>query len=114
MQSLTYPQHAEQVNRMANALTRELGLASGNRVLLRGPNSPMMVAAYLAGIKAGGSVVATMPLLRAKEIAYPIGKAQIRLGLCDPCLAAEMGNSPACPPAPDAASYWGRRAADAL
>src|ERR1700730_682284 len=58
-QSLTYSQLAEWVNRIANALTRELGLVPGNRVLLRGPNNPMMVAAYLAIIKAGGVGVAT-------------------------------------------------------
>ena len=72
-ESLSYAQLAERVNRIANVLTRTLGLEPGHRVLLRGPNSPMMVAAYLAVIKAGGIVVATMPLLRAKEIAYPIG-----------------------------------------
>ena len=77
-ESLSYAQLAERVNRIANVLTRDLGLVPGHRVLLRGPNSPMMVAAYLAVIKAGGVVVATMPLLRAKEIAYPITKAKIR------------------------------------
>ena len=65
-ESLTYAQLAERVNRIANALTRELGLVPGNRVLLRGPNSPMMVAAYFAVIKAGGVVVATMPLAARK------------------------------------------------
>jgi acyl-coenzyme A synthetase/AMP-(fatty) acid ligase len=43
----------------------------------------MMVAATLAVIKAGGVVVATMPLLRAKEIAYPLAKAKIRLALSE-------------------------------
>ena len=47
-------------------------MVPGNRVLLRAPNNPMMVAAYLAVMKAGGVVVATMPLLRAKELSYPI------------------------------------------
>jgi len=66
----SYADLAERVNRIANVLRRDLGLVPGNRVLLRGPNSPMMIAAYLAVIKAGGVVVATMPLLRAKEIGY--------------------------------------------
>ena len=74
---LTYAALAERVNRIANALTRDLSFVPGNRVLLRGPNSPMMVAAYFAVIKAGGVVVATMPLLRAKEIAFPLTKAAI-------------------------------------
>src|SRR5262245_54629403 len=95
---LSYAQLAERVNRIANVLTRDLGLVPGNRVLLRGPNSPMMAAAYLAVIKAGGVVVATMPLLRAKEIAYPIGKAKIRLALCDHRLADEMEKARALAP----------------
>jgi 2-aminobenzoate-CoA ligase len=113
-ETVTYSQLAERVNRIANALTRDLGLLPGHRVLLRGPNSPMMVAAYLAVIKAGGVVVATMPLLRAKEIAYPIGKAKIRLALCDHRLADEMEK--ARPLAPDLRRvvYWGGGAADAL
>ena len=92
-ESLTYAQLAERVNRIANVLTRALGMVPGHRVLLRGPNSPMMVAAYLAVIKAGGVVVATMPLLRAKEIAYPIAKAKIHLALCDHRLAEEIGRA---------------------
>jgi 2-aminobenzoate-CoA ligase len=112
-ESLTYAQLCERVNRIANVLTRVLGMLPGHRVLLRGPNNPMMVAAYLAVIKAGGVAVATMPLLRAKEIAYPIGKAKIHLALCDHRLAEEMEK--ARPLAPDLARvvYWGG-GADAL
>ena len=52
-ETLTYAQLAERINRIANVLTRDLGLVPGNRVLLRSPNNPMMVAVYLAVIKAG-------------------------------------------------------------
>ena len=110
-ESLTYAQLAERVNRIANVLTRELGFVPGNRVLLRGPNSPMMVAAYLAVIKAGGVVVATMPLLRAKEIAYPITKAKIRLALCDYRLADEMEKARALAPRSRARRLLGQRRA---
>jgi 2-aminobenzoate-CoA ligase len=113
-ETLTYAQLAERVNRIANALTRELGVAPGHRVLLRGPNSPMMVAAYLAVIKAGGVVVATMPLLRAKEIAYPIAKAKIRLALCDHRLADEMEKAKAQAGDLERVVYWGSGASDAL
>jgi 2-aminobenzoate-CoA ligase len=111
---LSYAELAQRVNRLANVLTHDLGIVPGNRVLLRGPNSPMMVAAYLAVLKVGGVVVATMPLLRAKEIAYPIGKAKIRVALCDQRLSGEMERSRAL--APDLARivYWGSGDADAL
>jgi 2-aminobenzoate-CoA ligase len=113
-ETLSYVQLAQQVNRIANVLTRTLGVSPGHRVLLRGPNSPMMVAAYLAVIKAGGIVVATMPLLRAKEIAYPIGKAKIHLALCDHRLADEMEKARALAGDLERVVYWGSGAADAL
>ncbi len=89
----TYAELADRVNRIANVLTRELGMVPGNRVLLRAANEPMLVAAYFAVLKAGGIVVPTMPLLRAKELSYPIGKAEIRLALCDVRLLDELAKA---------------------
>ncbi|PTM43119.1 benzoate-CoA ligase family protein [Bosea sp. 124] len=86
----SYGELAERINRIANVLTRDLGMVAGHRVLLRAANTPMMVAAYLAVIKAGGVVVATMPMLRAIELVYPIRKARIALGLSDHRLLAEL------------------------
>jgi 2-aminobenzoate-CoA ligase len=106
-ETLSYAALAEHVNRVANVLTRDLGMVSGNRVLLRGPNSPMMAAAYLAVIKAGGVVVPTMPLLRSKEIVYPLTKAQIRFALCDARLADEMEHARAHAPWLERVIYWG-------
>jgi 2-aminobenzoate-CoA ligase len=113
-ETLTYAQTQERVNRIANVLTRDLGLVPGNRVLLRGPNNPMMAAAYLAVIKAGGVVVATMPLLRAKEIAYPVTKARIGLALCDHRLADEMEKTKALAPDLRSIVYWGDGSTGAL
>jgi 2-aminobenzoate-CoA ligase len=113
-ETLTYAQTLERVNRIANVLTRDLGLVPGNRVLLRGPNNPMMAAAYLAVLKAGGVAVATMPLLRAKEIAYPTAKARIGLALCDHRLADEMEKAKAIAPELTRIVYWGNGNAGAL
>ena len=109
-----YSALAERVNRIANVLTRDLGVVAGNRVLLRGPNSPMMVAAYFAIIKAGAIVVATMPLLRAKEIAFPLAKAEIRLALCDVRLADEMEKARPFAPVLERVVYWGSAADNSL
>ena len=111
---LSYGDLAERVNRIVNVLTRDLGVVPGNRVLLRGPNSPMMVAAYFAVIKAGAVVVATMPLLRAKEIAFPLTKAEIRLALCDIRLANEMEKARSLAPGLERIVYWGSGGADSL
>ncbi len=106
-ETLSYAQLSERVNRIANVLTRDLGLVPGNRVLLRSANNPMMVAAYLAALKAGAVVVATMPLLRAKELSYPVAKGKIALALCDARLADEMEKTRAVAPDLKRIVYWG-------
>ena len=79
----TYAQLLAQANRLANVLVSEMGLVPGNRVLLRGPNNPMMAACWFAVTKAGGIAVATMPLLRAKELTDIVNKARVTHALCD-------------------------------
>ncbi|MGH7718456.1 MAG: benzoate-CoA ligase family protein [Gemmatimonadaceae bacterium] len=86
----SYRQLQRTANRMAHALTRDLGLERGNRVLLRGPNNPEMAAAWFAVLKAGGICVCTMPLLRPRELGYIAEKAQVRLALTDPRVAADL------------------------
>jgi 2-aminobenzoate-CoA ligase len=86
----TYAELQAQVNRIANELVDGLGLVSGNRVLLRGANTPMLAACWLAVVKAGGIAVGSMPLLRAKELKQIVDKAQITHALCDARLAEEL------------------------
>src|SRR3981189_1197670 len=83
---------------LANVLVREMGLKPGNRVLLRGPNNPVMAACWIAVMKAGGVCVATMPLLRGKELTDIITKAEITHALCDKRLWEELDLAlPNCP-----------------
>src|SRR6266581_430492 len=94
---ITYAQLLEQANRVARVLTEDMGLVPGNRVLLRGANSPWMAACWLAVMKAGGIAVATMPLLRAKELAEITLKASVTHALCDKRLDSELkATLPAC------------------
>jgi 2-aminobenzoate-CoA ligase len=85
----TYRQLQETANRIAHVLVDDLGLEPGNRVLLRGPNNPMLAACWFAVLKAGGVVVCTMPLLRVRELTYIADKAKIRLALTDSRVAAD-------------------------
>ncbi|MEO8719163.1 MAG: AMP-binding protein, partial [Burkholderiales bacterium] len=102
----TYTELYAQANRIANVLVREMGLKPGNRVLLRGPNSPMTAACWFAVMKAGGVCVATMPLLRAKELIDIVAKAEVSHALCDKRLAAELEAACASCPALQAVKYW--------
>lgn len=88
--TITYRDLLAQANRIAHALAEDLGIIPGNRVLLRGPNNPMMVAAWFAVLKAGAIAVTTMPLLRARELSYTLTKARVAVALCDGRFAEEM------------------------
>jgi 2-aminobenzoate-CoA ligase len=79
----TYADLDDFSGRIARLLVEEEGLVPGNRVLLRGPNGYTMFAAWLGVLKAGGVVVATMPLLRPGEIATVIERAEISHAIVD-------------------------------
>ena len=87
---LSYAQVLARVDAIARVLVDDFGLLPGNRVLLRGGNSIGMALAWLAVVKAGLVAVATMPLLRAKELGEIIEKSLPALALCDGKLLAEM------------------------
>ena len=88
--TLTYADVRDRVDRICRVLVEDLGLVPGNRVLLRGGNTIGLALAWLAVVKAGGITVATMPLLRARELADIIDKAQPTLALCDGKLLEEL------------------------
>ena len=88
--SWTYAELQRQADRIAHVLVGECGLVPGNRVLLRAANKPMLVACWFAVMKAGGIAVATMPMLRAKELVQIVEKAEVTIALCDAALRAEL------------------------
>jgi len=85
----TYEQLREKANRIARVLTEDCGLVPGNRVLLRGPNHPMLAACWFGVLKAGGVVVCTPCLLRAREITSITEKAKVSIALTDARFAAD-------------------------
>jgi 2-aminobenzoate-CoA ligase len=89
-ESWTYRDLLAHSNRIAHVLVRDLGLVPGNRVLLRGTNSPMLAASWFAVLKAGGIAVTTMPMLRAFELSVMARKAKIDHVICDQRLCQEV------------------------
>ncbi len=85
-------------NRIAHVLTQDLALVPGNRLLLRAPNTPMLLAAWFGALKAGLVVVTTMPLLRAKELVEIVDKGEITAALCDAGLMEDMREAQAKSP----------------
>ncbi|MBT2404249.1 AMP-binding protein [Streptomyces sp. ISL-87] len=79
----TYGELQQRANQVAQVLTEDFGLQPGNRVLLRGPNNPWLVAAWFGVLKAGGVAVTTMPLLRAAELAELCEISRPAVAVCD-------------------------------
>ena len=93
--TLTYADAQARVDSIAQVLVEDLGLVPGNRVLLRGGNSIGMALAWLAVVKAGLISVATMPLLRARELGDIIEKSQPTVAVCDAKLLDELKSAQA-------------------
>lgn len=83
MERWMYGDLLERANQVAQVLTEDFGLLPGNRVLLRGPNNPWLVAAWFGVLKAGGVAVTTMPLLRAGELAELYEISRPAVAVCD-------------------------------
>ena len=94
----SYRELQAHADRIARVLVGDLGMVPGERVLLRAPNNPWMVACWFGVVKAGGIAVATMPLLRGPELEKIIDKARVRLALCDRRLLDELERARAAQP----------------
>ncbi|MGZ8312053.1 MAG: AMP-binding protein [Allosphingosinicella sp.] len=79
----TYREMRDLSDRIARLLVEQEHLVPGNRVLLRGPNNMMLFACWLGILKAGGVVVATMPMLRGGEVATILERARISHAIID-------------------------------
>jgi len=110
----TYADLLAKANRIANVLVHEMGVVPGNRVLLRAPNNPMMAACWFAVMKAGAIAVATMPLLRAKELTTILDKARVSHALCDVRLADDMRAAAAQAPSLRVVEMFNEAADDGL
>lgn len=86
---ITYGELRQQVDRLCHGL-RSVGLERGDRVLLRLPNVPEFVVSWLACQKLGVVTVGTMPLLRARELAYIANDAGTRAAIVWGALRDEL------------------------
>ncbi len=96
-QVLTYGEIQKRVNQLANGL-RATGIDRGDRVMLRMPNGPEFIITWLACQKLGIVTVSTMPLLRARELAYIAEDAGTRVAVVSSGLRDELERArPAAP-----------------
>ncbi len=87
--TLTYNDVYDRVVRMAGAL-HEQGIGPGDRVLLRLLNRPHFITAWLALLRLGAVVVATSPLIKAREVEAVIDSSKPKLLVTEPDLLEEV------------------------
>lgn len=86
----SYRELNERVCRIANLLVNDFGVESGNRILLRGKNSPELAALWLAIQKCGAIAVTTMSLLRSGELKSIIELSNPVLSISEAELVGEL------------------------
>ncbi|WP_329246681.1 AMP-binding protein [Actinoallomurus sp. NBC_01490] len=86
----TYGELRTRAAQVAQVLTEDLGLLPGQRVMLRSPNNPWTVAAWLGVLKAGGVVVTTMAALRARELTPIAERTRPSIALVDHRFAGDV------------------------
>ena len=110
----TYQQLMHKANQIANVLVDEYSFVAGERVLIRSGNHPMLIASWLAVLKAGGVAITTMPVLRERELIYMIGKAKVRLAISHDNLSEDISGAQNSSPELEHILYFGTDRSDAL
>jgi 2-aminobenzoate-CoA ligase len=93
----SYGELRTRANQVARVLTEDFELVAGQRVLLRSPNNPWTVAAWLGVLKAGGVVVTTMAALRTRELRPIVERTRPSIALVDDRFADDVRALPALP-----------------
>jgi len=74
-QTWTYGALGDRVNRLAGALSAK-GLRPGDRILIHLPNCPEFVESWLAALRIGTVVVASLPAFKRRELQWIINDIQ--------------------------------------
>lgn len=88
-EAITYAELLDRVERFTAALAGA-GISLGDRVLLRLTNTPEFIVAWLSILRLGAVAVATMPLLRARELKSILADSGARLAICQDSLLEEL------------------------
>ena len=81
-EQITYRELHQAVRRLAGALAAR-GVGKGDRVLLRLPNTPDFIYSWLAVLHLGAIAVATVPLLREREMEKILRDAAIKTAIVE-------------------------------
>ncbi len=86
----TYTELSHHVCRAASVMVHRYDIRPGNRVLIRGGNSPEVALVWLAIQKIGAVAVTTMSLLRDNELQIIINMSLPALAICETSLMQDL------------------------
>ncbi|MDA2934031.1 benzoate-CoA ligase family protein [Acidobacteria bacterium AH-259-D05] len=86
---VTYADLLERVQKFTTSLAKA-GIKQGDRIVLRLMNTREFVVAWLSILRIGAVVVATMPLLRARELKTVLEDSGASLAICQDSLLGEL------------------------
>lgn len=96
-QQITYRDLKDLTDRFANAL-HKLGIKKGDRYLIRTPNCPEYMVAFLGGQKIGAVPIPTHPMLREYELAHIVNNSEAVAAITTYDLVPNIENiRPQCP-----------------
>ena len=90
--AMTYGELQHLTNRIGGGL-RDFGVRAGDRVAMRFLNTSLFVATWLAVQKIGAIGVATMPMLRARELASIVNDSEAQVVICQHDLVDELARA---------------------
>ena len=96
---MSYAELARQAERMA-AFLHSLGVEQGDRVILDMQNSPQLVVAHFAILRANAVVVPVNPMNRAEELKHYITDPDVKVAITTGDLAPELARASNALPAP--------------
>ena len=88
-EKVTYAELLQRVERFTTSLAKA-GIQQGDRIILRLMNTPEFVVAWLSILRIGAVAVATMPLLRARELKAVLEDSGASLAICQDSLWEEL------------------------
>ena len=91
-QSITFGEFDRQVCALAGSL-HELGVKRGDRVVLDMQNTPQLVIAHFAILRANAVVVPVNPMNRAEELKHYIGDSEAKVAITTGDLALELAKA---------------------
>ncbi len=110
----TYRALFDEARRIAMVLRMQAGIGAGDRVMVRGPETPRTIAALIGVWLAGGVAVPALPAFRQRELTHMLRHAEIRVVLVDSRYADDLAEAVFSAPSVETVLHYSNRVEEPL